>query len=180
MKYSIGISIFLIMLCTMSSGIAQDATNKKIENMEAAKIVEQWGEAQIQGDWDAYHALSTDDFVLIGPAPEPLDKQAFLGWLQSLLGGNTDHNNNLTVVESSGNTVKATVQMEGKHTKDWDLSFLGMGVRPATNVHWKYPKEELIVTLRDGKIAKLEVSVPENGGIAGIMSQLGLSKPVDE
>ncbi|UCH66236.1 MAG: nuclear transport factor 2 family protein [Ignavibacterium sp.] len=145
--------------------------------MENSKIVKTFTDSHITGDWETYNSLCTEDFSLIGPGPEPLDKGAFLTWLKSVYNGNTDIDNNVEVIESSGDSVKCSVQMEGKHSNDWDLSFIGVGVIPATNKSWKNPKEEMIVTTREGKVTKIEVSVPKDGGIPGILSQLGVKMP---
>jgi hypothetical protein len=145
--------------------------------MESSLTVKRFTDSQLSGDWEDFNALCKDDFTLIGPAPKPLDKQAFLTWVKSVYHGNTKINNNVEIIESSGDTVKCNVQMEGIHSNDWDLSFMGLGIIPATNKAWKNPKEEMIVTLRDGKVANIKVSVPEDGGIPGIMSQLGVQMP---
>ena len=145
--------------------------------MQNADLLKQFTNSHLSGDWETYDALSTPDFILKGPAPDPLNKEAFLTWLKSVFEANDDLNNNVTVLESSGDIVKCTVQMEGNHTRAWDLSFLGLGVIPATNKAWKNPKEEMIVTIRDGKIAEIEVFVPEGGGIHGIFAQLGVGIP---
>ena len=145
--------------------------------MQNAEILKQFTDSHLSGDWDSYDDLSTRDFTLKGPAPEPLNKEAFLTWLKSVFEANDDINNNVAVIESSGDTVKCTVQMEGSHTQDWDLIVLEFGVIPATNKPWKNPKEEMIVTMRGGKILELEVFVPEGGAFPGILSQLGTSMP---
>ena len=145
--------------------------------MHNEDLLKQFTNSHLSGDWETYDALSTPDFTLKGPAPDPLNKEAFLTWLKSVFAANDDINNNLTVLKPSGDTVECTVQMEGNHTRAWDLSFLGLGVIPASNKAWKNPKEEMIATIRDGKIAKIEVIVPEGGGIPGILAQLGVSMP---
>jgi len=145
--------------------------------MESSQTVKRFTDSHLSGDWDDFNALCADDFTLIGPAPEPLDKQAFLTWVKSVYYGNTKINNNVEIIESSGDTVKCNIQMEGTHSNDWDLSFMGLGIIPATNISWKNPKEEMIVSLRNGKVANIKVFVPEDGGISGIMSQLGVQIP---
>ena len=57
------------------------------------------------------------------------------------------------------------------------MSFLDLGVIPATGKSWKNPKENLTITVGDGKVVKCEVEVPENGWIGGILSQLGVETP---
>ena len=145
--------------------------------MNNSEILQKWGESTMNGDWETYNTLTSNDFQLIGPGPEPLDKQAYLGWIKSVVEANTNHNNNLDLTAVSDNVFEGTVQMEGTHSQDWDLSFMGMGIISATGKSWKNPKENLTVTIRDGKVVKCEVEIPENGGIAGILKQLGVELP---
>lgn len=142
--------------------------------MTNSEILKKWGASTVNGDWETFNALTSDDFQLIGPGPEPLDKQAYQGWIKSVVEANTNHSNNLELTSVSDNVFKGTVQMEGTHSKDWDLSFMGLGIIPVTGKSWRNPKENLTVTLKDGKIVKCEVEVPENGGIGGILTQLGV------
>ena len=72
----------------------------------------------MNGDWETFNALTSDDFVLIGPGPEPLDKQAYYAWIKSVVEANSNHNNNLELTSVSDNVFKGTVQMEGTHSGD--------------------------------------------------------------
>ncbi len=174
---AINIFCFLIMLCIVTTTFAQNSnnqSNKKSKKMTNLEIALKWGESTKVGDWNTYNALTSDDFQLIGPAPEPLGKEAYMTMLKSLLAANSQHDNNFEMTSHSENVFSGHVQMEGKHTGNWDLSFMGMGVISPTNKSWKNPKESLTVTVQNGKVVKCEVEVPANGGLAGIMSQLGL------
>ena len=86
--------------------------------MENEEALRKFTNSHLSGDWSTFDELATDDFVLIGPSPEPLDKVAFLMWLKSAYEANDNIDNNLTVVESTGDTLRCTVQMEGTHTRD--------------------------------------------------------------
>ncbi len=86
--------------------------------MNNAEILKKFTDSHLTGDWDTFEALSTEDMTLSGPAPEPLDKEAFLTWLKSVYQANDDIDNYVVVTESSGDIVKCTVQMEGTHTRD--------------------------------------------------------------
>ena len=172
----------IVMMCILTIGTAQNSNSFNKQNakeMENLKIALKWGESTKNGDWDTFNALTSDDFQLIGPSPEPLNKEAYLTWIKSVVSANDKHDNNIELTEIAKAVYKGTVQMEGKHTRDWDLSFMGMGVIPATNKSWKNPREEVTVTMRKGKIIKCEVVVPENGGIVGILSQLGIEIKVN-
>ena len=140
--------------------------------MENAEIVNKWGKATKTGDWDTFEALTADNFELHGPAPEPLGKDAYRGWITSLLAANTNHENNFEMSEQSSDVFAGTVQMEGTHSNDWDLSFMGIGVVPASNKHWKNPTEKLTVTVQNGKVVRCDVEVPADGGIPGILAQI--------
>lgn len=142
--------------------------------MKNLEIVQKWGESTKVGDWATFEALTAENFKLLGPAPEPLDRAAYQAWIQSMLHANTEHDNNMEITAQSDTIFEGKVQMQGRHTGDWDLSFMGLGVIPATNKSWKNPVENLIVVVEDGKVVKCEVDVPADGGIPGIFSQLGV------
>ena len=143
--------------------------------MNAVDIATNWSNAQVGGEWDTFDNLTADEFQLIGPAPAPLGKEQFAQWWKSLLAGNSDVSNNFEITESTDDTVKGWLQVQGTHTSDWDLSFMGLGVIPATGKGFKNPREAFTVTVENGKVTKCEVDVPENSGIAGIFAQLGIS-----
>lgn len=145
--------------------------------MENSEIVQKWAASTANGDWETFDALTSEDFVLVGPGPEPLNKQAYLGWIQSVIQANPDHKNNVALGPVSKDVFKGTVQMQGTHTEDWDLSFMNLGIIPATGKAWINPKETLTITVGNGQVVKCEVEVPEDGGIGGIMSQLGVQMP---
>lgn len=144
--------------------------------MNTAEIAMKWGKAHLEGDWELWASLTADDFQLIGPSPEPLDKQNYLQWCQSLLAANPDLNNNFEVTDQSEGTARGWLQMQGTNTGDWDLTFMGLGVIPATGMTFKNPKEEFVISCRDGQVTKCEVLVPEGSGIAGIFAQLGIGE----
>lgn len=143
--------------------------------MSTKELVIKWSRAQMEGDWDAYNALTDDSFQLIGPAPEPLTKEQFLVWCKHLLAAAPDLSNNFEVSEDNESTVSGWLQMQGTNTGDWDLSFMELGVIKATGKPFKNPREAFTVTCKDGKVVSCEVDVPENSGITGIFAQLGIS-----
>ena len=151
--------------------------NQNKFKMEISEMLQAWGAATMNGNWETFNSLTSDDFQLIGPGPEPLNKQAYWTWINSVVSANPDHNNNLELTAVSDNVFAGTVQMEGTHTGDWDLSFMGIGIIPATGKKWKNPKENLTVTIIEGKVMRCEVEVPDDGGIAGILTQLGVGSP---
>ncbi len=142
--------------------------------MNNAELATKWGMALREGDWKAYDALTSDDFQLIGPAPEPLSKAEFLVWSQNILAANPDYHNNFEIAGHSDDSVNAWVRIQGTHTNDWDLIFMDLGIIPATDKSFKNPKEDIVLTCRDGQVTKCEVAVPEDGGIPGIFAQLGI------
>jgi hypothetical protein len=48
---------------------------------------------------------------------------------------------------------------------------------PASGKHVSLPKEPTTVTIKNGKISRLEATVVPGGGVAGILAQLGVQVP---
>jgi hypothetical protein len=48
---------------------------------------------------------------------------------------------------------------------------------PASGKHVALPKEGITVTVKNGKIARLESAVVPGGGVNGVLAQLGVPMP---
>lgn len=120
-----------------------------------------------------------DDFVLTGPAPVPLDKQAFLVFQQVHNGGFADWKFNPEVLEAQGDRVKMRIQITATHTGTFHVDKLGLPVPPvlATGKRRQWPQELLTFTVKDGRIASLHVDTQPEGGVTGTLIWLGVDLP---
>ena len=145
--------------------------------MTNTDVVKSWNEAFFSGDIEKALGYLADDFQFTGPVPEPLGPQAFMGMMNSMLSAFPDLDNHFEITGESGNTVTGSVVMAGTHSQNFDLSGMGGPVIPPTGKSFRNPKESFIITVKDGKIARFDVDVPENGGLGNILNQLGVQMP---
>ena len=117
--------------------------------------------------------LVSEDFQLIGPTPEPASKEMWFGMIKSMDSAFTGFRYNVQVVSDEADKSKISVKLEGRHTSD--LAIPGMQAFPATNKSFALPREGGTAHIRDGKITRLDMKTSEEGGVKGILGQLGLS-----
>ena len=72
-------------------------------------------------------------------------------------------------------SVFSVSQIKAKHTKDLVHSMLGVKI-PATNIDINLPKMSVMFRFFEMKISYLKVSAPKNGGLSGLLHQIGYKK----
>ncbi|MGD0750576.1 MAG: nuclear transport factor 2 family protein [Anaerolineales bacterium] len=121
--------------------------------------------------------ILTDDMVFAGPVPEPVGKHEFLGLQTALVKAMPDWKFNATDFKQNGEQVTATFQITGTHTGELSLPMPGFPKVPASGKHVSLPKEAITITLKNGKISRLEAAKVPGGGVAGVLAQLGIPVP---
>ena len=121
--------------------------------------------------------LLTEDFSFKGPTPEALDKDEFIKMHKSILKGIPNFNYNVTNLKEENGKVKGTVQITGKHTGTLDLDMINLPAVKATNKDISLPSENFEIVLTGGKIKSLVSKTPENGGVTGLLKQIGVKAP---
>jgi predicted ester cyclase len=142
--------------------------------MNVREITYAFFEAFQAGDFDTAASYMADDFVFSGPTPEPISGAAWLGLSAALRAAFPDLNYNFRVVSVDGDVVTTSNQLVGTHTGDLDLSGIGMGVIPATGKTISLPEEGSEAIVEDGRLVSLHIHTTPQGGIMGILSQLGI------
>jgi len=94
-----------------------------------------------------------------------------------MLAAFPDWSFNLSDVQVTGNVAHTKHQITGTHTGNLDLSALGLPVVPATGKAVKLPVEYGDFTFEGGKVVRLHVDVPADGGIPAMLQQLGVEMP---
>lgn len=147
--------------------------------MNASEVANALLVAWEEDDLDRTVSLLADDFVLTGPAPVPLHKQAFLLFRQVHREAFADWKFNPREVKSQGSQVKLNVQITATHTGTYDVGKLGLPVPPipATGKRRQWPTDELTFTIKDGQIASLHVETPPGSGVLGALEWLGVALP---
>jgi predicted ester cyclase len=119
----------------------------------------------------------TEDMVFAGPVPQPIGKHEFVGLMSAMVAGIPDWKFNGQDFKQNGDKITAVFQITGTQTRDLDLPMPGFHKFPATGKHVSLPKEGITITIKNGKIARLESAVVPGGGVAGVLAQLGVVMP---
>ena len=145
--------------------------------MSRVEIVKAFAAALDAQDFEKAGSYLADDFVLQGPSPEPLGKQAFLAVQSAFQSAFPDWSFNSHDEVEQGDTVRSTVQVTGTHTRELVAPLPGLPPIPATNKHVSLPDEHLVFTFKDSTIASLTSDNPPGGGILGVLAQIGVPVP---
>ncbi len=130
-------------------------------------------------DVGAAARLLADDFVLTGPAPEALGREAYLGFQAVHNEAFPNWKFNPQKIEENDDTVKITFQISATHTGPYDVAKLGVPIPAvvATGKSRSWPVEHMTVNVKDGKISKLYVENEPEGGVMGTLAWLGVNVP---
>lgn len=125
------------------------------------------------------HALDilSDDFVFSGATPVPLNKHQWVGVIEAMIAAMPDWSFGYKLVNANGNDVEGTVEITGTQSGELALPIPGIPRVPATGKKVRLPKEKVELTVRDGQITSLKVENVPNGGVPGILKQLGVALP---
>lgn len=119
----------------------------------------------------------SDDFMFYGPTPEPIDKQAFLDLHQALVNAMPDWSYNISDVQEHGDVVSFKVQITGTNTGDIHIPSLGLLNVPATGKKVVLPSEPVQAKVHGEEVTELAAEKVPNGGLSGVLAQLGLRVP---
>lgn len=146
--------------------------------MNTISIVKEALAATEAGDLKKLDGLVADDFVFAGPVPQPLGKREFMGLMAALIKGLPDWKFNGSDWKESGDQVTTVFQITGTQTGELSLPMPGAPAFPPSGKKVALPKEPTSFTVKNGKLSRLDASVSPMGGLAGVMSQLGLELPM--
>jgi predicted ester cyclase len=145
--------------------------------MTPEEIVQAYLDAFNAGDLETAASYYADDFQFIGPVPEPIGPDAYLGISHIMRAAFPDISYDGRVTGSDGDVVYTEFNLSGTHNGDLDLSSMGMGVIPATGIQFANPTEHFDITVRDGLIVSMYTEPSPDRGLPGILSQLGVQMP---
>ena len=145
--------------------------------MNAIDIVKAGLAASESGQTSKFSNSLPDDMVFAGPVPQPVGKREFVGLMTAMVAAMPDWKFNATDFKENGNQVTMTFQITGTQTGELNLPMPGFQKLPATGKHVSLPKEPTTVTVKDGKISRLEAAVVPGGGVMGVLAQLGVPVP---
>ena len=126
-------------------------------------------------DFDGFARFAADDFTIHDPTlPRDLNRAAFVAQMTAILGAFPDWKYVIQSITTQDNQVTAVLCAVATHSAPLQLP--GMPPIPATNKAVNVP-DRFIFTIKDGKISRLTVDSPPNGGAAEMLRQLGITLP---
>lgn len=127
------------------------------------------------GDIATITSMVTDDFQFLGVTPQALGKAEFLGFIQSLHTAFPDFKFNETSASESGDTATIKHKITGTHTGTFNVP--GLPPIPATGKKFALPEETSVFTFQGSKVSKYTAHPAPDGGLPGILKQLGVEMP---
>jgi len=140
--------------------------------MSAIDIVKAGLAAIEDGDLKKLDGMVADDYVFAGPVLEPLGKSEFMGLQSALLTAMPDWKFNAADFKENGDVVTVTLRVTGTQTGELSLPMPGIPILPASGKQVSLPGEISTFTVKNGKLARLDVIPTPGGGLLGILSQL--------
>jgi hypothetical protein len=119
----------------------------------------------------------TDDMTFIGPLPHPLLRDEYLGLMKAIVSASPDWNFHAKDFAVEDHTVHLSVAISGTQTRTLPALLPGMTPLPPTNKHFVLPEEHLEISVLEGKIRAIHAYMPPDGGIPGMLAQLGVPLP---
>ena len=145
--------------------------------MNAKEMIKSGLAAMESGQPGKMSEIFSDDMVFAGPVPQPIGKREFIAIQSAMVAAMPDWKFNPTDFKQEGDQVTATFQITGTQTRELDLPMLGLPKLPATGKHVSMPKEPVTITLKDGKVSRIEATSVPGGGVPGVLAQLGVQMP---
>jgi predicted ester cyclase len=142
--------------------------------MSATDIVKAGLAAVEAGDFKKLDGMVADDMVFAGPVPEPLGKHEFMMVQMAMNKAMPDWKFNASDFKENGDVVTVTFQITGTQTGELNVPMPGVQPIPPTGKKVSLPKEPSAFTVKNGKLARLEVTPVPGGGVMGVLAQLGV------
>jgi len=128
-------------------------------------------------DAEKTKALLTADAVASGGVlPEPMPAMEAFNMIGGLNSGFPDLKFEVEQVTVNGNQATVKAQVSGTNTGPLSLPMPGMPPIPPTGKKVSV-KDSYIVTVEGDKVSHLHVDSPADGGIPGMLAQLGVEMP---
>jgi hypothetical protein len=144
----------------------------------AIDIVHTFTNALEANDLESAASKMANGFTFSGWTPEPLAKQNFLGVIEGLKAGIPNLKFNLRNLQEHESSVTGTIQVTGYQSNSFVLPPLGLPPIPQMAGKISLPPENISYTVANGLIERINVQNSPEGGIRGILRQLGTDSPI--
>lgn len=145
--------------------------------MSADQVVQQVFSNIDAQKFDVVLSLLSDNYTFSGATPTPINGQAWVAVHRALAAAMPDLRMNYRTTSVNGNQVQGTVELQGTHTGELALPIPGLPRVAPTGKAIKLPLEHIQVQTTNGKVAAIEVEDLPNGGVKGILMQMGVALP---
>ena len=117
----------------------------------------------------------SDDFKLVGFGKNPIGKDAWVRFMNTLKIAMPDLKIKLSDIQVEGNVVRLTQDGIGTHQGPMDLTAMDLAIFPATGKKVSFPGSQWAITVVEGKITQEEMISPpsQDTGLAGILKAFG-------
>jgi hypothetical protein len=130
------------------------------------------------GDMELAAQRMSDDCIVSGLAPNPLERDEFLALQSELLAAMPDFSYNLGELHAQDNRVTGLVTITGTHSNDLELPMYGLKTIPATGLAVVLPQVESTWLVERDRVKRVRISEVPGGGLTGLLQQVGAELPL--
>ena len=127
--------------------------------------------------WDEARSYLSDDFEFSGATPQPVNADAWLAVHKALGAAMPDLRADTRDMREEGGKVLFAVQLAGTQTGALALPIPGIPTIAPTGKRVRLPEEYCTVGFQGDKLVSYSVQTTDEGGIPGILKQLGVALP---
>ncbi len=145
--------------------------------MNAQQITQKVVKAIEDQDWDAAQALLADNYTFSGAVPQPIGAAEWLGVHRALANAMPDLRLHYVGTGGDDGIAEGTVQLSGTNTGELALPIPGLPRVPATGRKITLPLEHVRIQAQGSQLVNWQVEPVSDGGVMGILKQMGVSVP---
>jgi hypothetical protein len=147
--------------------------------MTTEDIVRNFATAIDDNDLESAANYLAPTFIFRGWTPKPLNKPGFLSLIGSIKEGIPGLALNLhNILVQDDQTITGTIQITGYQSDSFIIPVLGTPPIPQTASSVSMPTENVTFRLANEAITAFEVEHVVDGGVQGLIRQLGIDLPI--
>lgn len=146
--------------------------------MNRVEIVKALITALQSGDMELAVQCMSDDCIVSGFTPNPLERAEFLALQSELLAAMPDFTYNLSELHAQGDRVTGLVTITGTHSRDLELPMYGLRTIPATGLAIVLPQVESNWEVERNRVERVRIREVPGGGLTGLLQQVGAELPI--
>lgn len=127
--------------------------------------------------WDEARGYLSDDFEFSGATPQPVNADAWLAVHKAFAGGMPDFSFNARDIREEGGAVRLTVQPSATQTHELSLPMVGIPPIAPTGKRVQLAPEACTCVFQGDKLIAYQVQATPDGGVVGMLKQLGVALP---